>query len=231
MAEVHKASSPLPEGNNNYTRKMALKPKAAPANNLGELQISLASSPIRQTRRNSRAAAERLAKQRKEYKELVKRGICNVHLIFTKKVERHTPFFNCTIRSKILCHHCGHKGHMTGECLLMDSSMKTQAKEKEMGVMDKDSWLGKEGNYTKHFTFEKGAIFPKTPSIKKQSPAKPKTPIVQVSKMPDYNAMTKTQLMDLLELRGFTRSTKKGQLRGPQAVRAWLVETAKSTHM
>ena len=231
MADVHTANGPRAEANNNYTRKMALKPKAPPANNLGELQISVAASPHRQTRRNIRAAADILTKQRKVYKDMVKRGICNVHLMFTKKAEKHTPFFNCPIRKELLCHRCGHKGHMTAECLLMDSSMKTQSKKAKMGAMDKDSWLGKEGNYQKHFTFEKGVVFPKTPSAKKPSPVKPKAPIVQVSKMPDYNAMTRAQLMDLLESRGFTRSTKEGQLRGPQAKLGWLVQTAKDTHV
>lgn len=125
---------------------------------------------------------------------------------------------------------------MTRECLLMDSSMKTQAKKTALGVMGATPWLGKEGNYAEHYTFEKGVRIPDGPKIKSQPKikAQPKIPPPvksNVSAMPDYNAMTKEGLMEILERRGFTRSTKPGQLRGPQAKRAWLIQMAKKKNI
>jgi hypothetical protein len=76
---------------------------------------------------------KKLSKQRKDYKDMVASGICNIHKMLQHKIVKHNPYFKCDIRKTLLCRHCGHKGHMDFECKLMNTSMKEQAKGSPLG--------------------------------------------------------------------------------------------------
>ena len=76
---------------------------------------------------------KKLSKERKDYKDIVASGICNIHNMLQHKIVKHNPYFKCDIRKNLLCRHCGHKGHMDFECKLMNMSMKEQAKGFPLG--------------------------------------------------------------------------------------------------
>jgi hypothetical protein len=76
---------------------------------------------------------KKLAQARKDYKDMVASGVCNIHTILKNKHIKHSPYFNCDIRKTFLCRYCGHKGHMDFECKLMNMSMKEQAKGSPLG--------------------------------------------------------------------------------------------------
>lgn len=210
MADVHTGlaiannlANLQPQRKGNYTRKYAVKPAkalkaASPAQEQAKESEPRAPLVKRYTLKQELALTD-LKRARNYYKDQVANGACVIHSIFTGQSIKHDPFFNCPIRPTLLCNRCHHKGHLTGECLLIDSHMKAEAKGAAIGslVQGKKAqapWHGAKGDYNSPSSFEliewaqpkKAAA----PIVKKLSPAKP---------IADYTKMTTRQLFDVLK--------------------------------